>query len=268
MAECFAANERSINLRSDHRLRDARNQASVCARSSCPAVVRAACQTRVTELTGAIPTVVFEATDATGNDLSHVAVRMDQQPFADLLDGAALEADPGDHIFSFETAGQPKVDKHVLIYEGEKDKRVRVELGAAAIAPTPPPPAESSGLGTSKVIGLSVGGAGVAGILVGSVFGILTFSAWSSAGTACGPGGTPHCALNGAMAATADKASATTDGAISTVAFIVGGALAASGLVVFLAGGGHAHPDGPARALDVAPTVGPGYAGLGLRAEF
>jgi hypothetical protein len=268
MAECFAANESSIKLRYDHRLREARNVAGVCAASSCPAVVRAACQKRVTELTFAIPTIVFEAKDASGNDASLVTVTMDGQPFAERLDGVALDADPGRHVFSFVITGHPQVDKHVLLYEGEKGKRVQIQLVAAAIAPIPPRTAEASGLGTPKLIGLTVGSVGVAGIVVGSVAGILTFSAWSSAGTACGPGGTPHCAPGGEVNANGDKSTAQHDGTISTVAFIAGGALAATGLVVFLTGGHHAHEDSPTPAIALAPTVAPDQAGFVLRGAF
>ncbi len=46
MAECLAANESAIRLRSDHELRQAREQTLVCASPTCPAEVHNACQPR------------------------------------------------------------------------------------------------------------------------------------------------------------------------------------------------------------------------------
>src|ERR1019366_8252764 len=76
-ADCLSANESSIKLRGEHKLRDARTQALICSASSCPTDVRNACTRRVAEVTAAIPTVTFEAKDAAGNDLTVVRVTMD-----------------------------------------------------------------------------------------------------------------------------------------------------------------------------------------------
>jgi hypothetical protein len=80
----------------------------------------------------------------------------------------------------------------------------------------------------AKTIGLIVGGAGVAGIAVGSIFGLLASSKWSSAKNDCGqgcPDGSP---------ARSEESEASTDGTVSTIAFAIGGVALATGLVVYL----------------------------------
>jgi hypothetical protein len=291
MSECLSANEKAIDLRGEHKLRQARDQALVCAASSCPGEVRDTCQVRVRDLNAAIPTIVFEVKDASGNDLSAVVVAMDGQPFATRLDGNAVPIDPGDHLFSFAAEGRPTVEKHVVIYEGDKGRRERIQLGGTetALPPastlpaaetTPVTPATttpesqvatespSSGLGTQKVIGLTLGGAGVIGVGVGSVLGAMTLSAWSSVKNACGAGGASRCSSSNPAAVTSDHDTARTDGTISTVAFVAGGAFVATGLVVFLTGG-HRSPEGrPASAVAVAPSFGPGHAGVAFSGAF
>jgi serine/threonine-protein kinase len=170
-----------------------------------------------------------------------------------------------------------------MIYEGDKGRRERIQLGAAAAVPPPsastsmvpavPAPetpattgSPSSELGTQKIVGLTLGGAGVVGVGVGSVLGLLTISAWSSVKNACGPGGTTSCAASNPSTVTSDHNTAQTDGTISTVAVIAGGVLFATGLVVFLTGGHHGHEESPAVA--VVPSVGPGQAGVALIGAF
>jgi hypothetical protein len=290
MSECLSANETAIKLRSDHKLRQARDEALVCAASSCPGEVREACQKRVTELNTAIPSIVFEVKDTSGSDVSAVVVTMDGQPFAASLGGTAIPVDPGDHTFSFAAAGQPSMEKHVLIYEGDKGRRERIQLGAAAAVPasvgfdiaasragdavrdsTRDPAttgSASSELGTQKIVGLALGGVGVVGIGVGSALGLLTVSAWSGVKNACGSGGASSCAASNPSTVTSDHNTAQTDGAISTVAFIAGGVLFATGLVVFLTGGHHGREESPASAVAVVPSVGPGQARVALTGTF
>jgi hypothetical protein len=144
-ADCLSANEHSIQLRADHKLRDARAQLLICAAASCPADIRNACMQRVAKVNDAIPTVVFEVKDANDNELTAVTVTMDGQPLVARLEGTAISLDPGEHVFGFEAAEQPRVEKRLVIHEGEKDRRERVIVGAAAappasgVAPAPAP---------------------------------------------------------------------------------------------------------------------------------
>jgi hypothetical protein len=204
-AGCLTAAETSLALRNQRRLREARAQLLVCSAPSCPADVRTECIRRVTELNQAIPTVVFEAKDPAGNDLSDVKVTMDGQPLADRLDGPALTIDPGVHVFVFEAPGQPPVQKKFVIREGDRERRERVTLGSvpasvpavvvvsAPTAPASPLAASAEGPlrpmaasrvdgapprseappergGTQRTIGVILGVAGVAAVATGVAY--------------------------------------------------------------------------------------------------
>ncbi len=187
-AECLAANNNSIDLRSDHKLRAARAQLLVCAAAACPGDVRKECIRGVGELDMAIPTVVFEATDGARKDLSAVTVTMDGEPFADHLDGTAIPVDPGDHTFTFATAGQPAMQKRLIIRESQKDRREAVQFGEPpappAIAPAAPATPEHR-LGTQKIVAMVTGGLAVVGLGLGSAFGLMAASRKSDAEAVC-----------------------------------------------------------------------------------
>ena len=117
-----------------------------------------------------------------------------------------------------------------------------------------------------------MGGVGLVGLGVGTVFGVMASSAWSSAKSACedipssctAPAGRT---LNSAlMSAYSDRSRTETDGTISTAGFIAGGVLVAAGAAVFLTG--RRHEEGPAAGVTVAPSIGPGRAGVGLNGVF
>jgi hypothetical protein len=272
MAECLAANESAIKLHADHKLIQARDQSLVCAAPSCPARVSEVCQARAMNLTATIPTIVFEVTDPSGNVVTEVDVTMDGQPFAARLDGRALTVDPGDHLFRFAMPGEAKVERHVVISEGDRIRHEKVQLGSAPVAPLVAPAAptaqsrRSTGLGTRGVVGLTVGGVGAVGLGVGTVFGVMAMSAWSDVKSACQPGTPSRCPITDQPAASSKQSTAQTDGAISTVGFIAGGVLVATGAVLFLTG---RHREGStAPTVAVAPTVGPGQTGFSLTGAF
>jgi len=189
-SDCLGANDRSIALRNRHQLRAARSQLLICASASCPQDIRDECVRRVAEVNAQLPTIVFEAKDTEGNDLSAVAVTLDGHPWVDHLDGTALSLDPGEHLFGFKTQSGPALTRRWIIREGEKGRREPVVLGPVQPGPvptsrlTPPPPRLSyeppargssrsshepvpetgSSHGTQRVIGVIVGGLGVAGL--------------------------------------------------------------------------------------------------------
>src|SRR5579864_2251399 len=99
VADCLASSDASLKLGREHRLREERAQLLICAATDCPVVIRNECIRRVDEVNAAIPTLIFEAKDAAGNDLSAVKVTMDGEVLAQSLDGTALSIDPGLHTF-------------------------------------------------------------------------------------------------------------------------------------------------------------------------
>jgi hypothetical protein len=126
-------------------------------------------------------------------------------------------------------------------------------------APAPPEPPPSSPMGTPRVLGLVAGGVGVAGIAVGSVFGLMSISQKNQQQSACGS--TPSCTGTDHAQAVSDHASAVTDGLVSTVGIVAGGALLVGGAVLFFA------VPGPGD-VQVTPSVGAGGGGLSLSGSF
>src|SRR5262245_41221309 len=127
-ADCLAANDKSISLRNEHKLLAARAQLSVCAASSCPGDIRKACMRRIDQMNASVPTVVFEAKDGSGNDLTAVKVKMDGEILAERLEGTAISLDPGAHSFTFEAQDQPTITKQLVVREGQKDRREPIQF--------------------------------------------------------------------------------------------------------------------------------------------
>jgi hypothetical protein len=267
--QCIAANTKAQDLRRDGKLSEARAQLQTCGDPSCPALVRDDCTRRLNELEGAQPTIIFDAKDGSGHDLSAVSVTMDGHPFADKLDGKALPVDPGEHEFTFTVAEQPPVTEKIVIKESAKERHESLVIGtpppppAVAVDMAPAPAAAAEGMGTQKKVGIVLGAVGIAGVAVGGVFGLLTASAISKQKTDCAS--SANCA-NHAQAAS-DHSTWTTDGTVSTVAFIAGGALIASGAVLFFTAR-HATEEPTAAGLVVMPSLGPSGGGMLLRGEF
>jgi len=293
MSECLSANESAVKLRGDHKLRQARDQALVCAAASCPGEVRDACQRRVTELTTAIPTIVFLAKDGAGHDLVTVKVSMDGEPIANRLDGTPIPIDPGLHKFTFEAAGEGPVEQSFVIGQGQRDRRETITFASAdasasptpqsapspsssglsptpsALAPAEPPALPSSPGKGQRLAGIVVGVAGVVGLGLGGVFGGIASSDWSNAKKFC-TGMTLSCTTSAGSTGYQDESSATTMATLSTAAFIAGGVLAAGGVVLFLTAPKSSSSDAPAsaRGVELVPAGGPAGAGLTVRGWF
>jgi len=241
-SDCLSANEASLTARSQNKLRDARTALLKCAAPSCPADVRDECIRGVNEINAALPTLVFEVKDATGADLIEVKVTMDGEPLADRLDGTALPVDPGAHTFSFEAAaGQAKVDKQLVVREGEKDRHERIAFGGP---PAPAPPSRAAGtvldsapsgnaspssrLGPQRIGAIAAAGVGLVGVALGIGFAADSSSKHDSAHavcpqTQCPPGTNGVDLWNQAISA----------GNIATAAFVVGAVGLAAGAALW-----------------------------------
>jgi hypothetical protein len=244
IAECLNANDKSIALRNEHKLLAARKELLVCAASTCPAEVRKECMRRIDLVNTSLPTVVLEAKDGAGNDLSAVKVTLDGDVLVEKLDGTSISLDPGAHTFTFEVAGQPSITKQLVIREGQKDRREVLQFGAPPPATSAPsttattkaaanPAIEtsvdqvsSSSGGTQRVLAVVAAGVGVVGIGVGSVFGLQSMSKHSDASAKC-PGA---CSDQAGVDLWNDARSA---GNLSTIAFAVGGVGLATGAILW-----------------------------------
>lgn len=235
---CVDASGQGQTLRDAHRLLEAREQLRICAQASCPIVVQRDCAAWLEQLDLALPTVVFDARDPAGNDISAASVTIDGRPLTTTLDGTALPVDPGEHTFTFEVAGQPPVTRTLVLKEGDKARRVPVVIGTAAGAgpsgaPVSPAPHHPAGLRPQQTAGLVVGGVGMAALAAGGAFGLLATSAKSEYERHCGSAiGAPagFCDALGVSG----HSDASTKATLSTALFIGGGALAGLGATLFL----------------------------------
>jgi hypothetical protein len=64
---------------------------------------------------------------------------MDGVQLAERLDGIALAVDPGEHAFTFSSAGQPEIRKSFVIRQGDKDRHERIAFGPPPGLAAPPP---------------------------------------------------------------------------------------------------------------------------------
>jgi serine/threonine-protein kinase len=111
-----------------------------------------------------------------------------------------------------------------------------------------------------KIAGFVIGGAGLAGIVVGSVFGSMAFSDWSSAESACKLG---SCTAQDYITAGSDKSNASSAGTISTIGFIAGGVALATGVTLIILA-----PKKSSTSVGVLPTLGPGGGGMLIGGTF
>ena len=256
--ECAAANETAQDLRRAGKLREARKRLALCTAAGCPGPIREDCAQRLKEVEGALPTVIFEATNAAGHDLSAVRVTVDGATLLEKLDGTPVVLDPGEHRLVFEAEGLGTAHDTVVLREGERGRRVRIVFHSGA----PPgkegeatPAKEESH--TQRAFGISLGAAGLAGIIVGAVFGVVSKSTYDNAvQSECG-GDPTRCTAQGAQ----DGRTAHSQATVSTVAFAGGAAL--------LAGGAALYFTSPSSGdVSVGPAVGSGGAGLALHGRW
>lgn len=234
-SQCLEASDASLKAGNEHKLLSERKELLICAASSCPGEIRKECARRVEEVNASIPTLVFQAKDPTGADLSAVRVTMDGNVLAEQLNGTALAVDPGAHAFKFETAGQEAVEKQLVVHEGEKERREAIQFGSPVNDDVnhPTEAAASGGHKTQKIVAVVVAGVGVVGLGLGGTFGVMAMSKKDDAKKAC----PDVCADADGQQAWKD---AKTAGTISTAGFIAGGVLLATGAVLwFTAGPSH-----------------------------
>jgi hypothetical protein len=176
-ASCIAASENAQKLRGDQHLLAARDAFKLCARDTCPAVVRKDCDENFEALDKKlIPTIVLRARNAAGEDVVTASVKVDEQPTP--LDGNPVSVDPGRHKIRVITDDESKV-VDILAVQGERNRVVVVTFDgkptptnnptvSATVAPAAP--SSSTGSVVQRVVGLSMIGLGVVSLGVGVVF--------------------------------------------------------------------------------------------------
>lgn len=142
--------------------------------------------------------------------------------------GAPLPLDPGMHELR---ASAPQRASWTHTFNVRADGAVTEvtvpELAAEPIKPVTPPPSPHAGLPAQRIAALAVGGVGVAGVIVGTVFGLRSMSKHNESERHC-----PD--IHDCNAAGIDAMQAAyRAGNVSTVAFIVGGVGLAGGAVLW-----------------------------------
>jgi hypothetical protein len=268
VGECLSATESSLALRNAHKLRAAQAALQVCSAASCPAEIREECLHRIATVGASMPTLLLTVKTGEGKELTDVKVTADGEVLTDRLDGKPLPLDPGSHQLTFEVSGQPPVSQTFVLREGEKNRQETVVVAIPAPQPavgvpvTSPPESDTASSdgwwnrrgNRQRFAGVVVGGAGVVSVVLGGVFGGLSFSSWSQANTAC----PSHAGCS--PAATSERSSAVSDATGSTVGFVAAGLLLAGGLTLYLTA-----PKSKTEAPRMGVEVGPGALGLAGR---
>lgn len=232
---CIAANERSIELRHDHRLLAARDELVVCSDVACPELVRAECVRHLEEVVAAIPSIVFAIKDSDGADLSAVKITVDGRPLVERVDGSAISIDPGEHKFTFDAEGRTSATRTLVVREAEKGRRESVVLSASE---------PSSGTPALRIAGITSMAAGVVGVGLGAFFGLRASSLHDDVVNAC-----PAYPTCGVDSANADNRSSQSSALVSTVGFVVGATLLAAGVTLFVIGSSHSSVRATANGL-------------------
>ena len=182
-----------------------------------------------------------------GKRLSYVTFRFPEvKDLIVLLDGKALTPasagtrvpiDPGDHDLDARAPGKAAWTTRVKIGPGPGERTVVVPVladdGAPTAGPPPPPSASPDGGGSARdggaqrAVGWVALGVGVTGLAAGTVFGVRTLSQKSTVDEHCAGS---RCDDAGLRANDGAKDSAT----LSTIAFVVGGAALATGIVLLV----------------------------------
>ncbi len=221
-------------------------------------------QKELAELTPRIPGIVVKVK---GVDATTLKITIDGVQLSAALVGESRPVNPGPHhIVAATDAEQAETD--VTVVEAEQ-KVVTLKFkgvpGAVvapvnAAAPSAPPAESASKSGLSRTLGWTAVGVGGAGIVVGAVTGILVLSKKSSI--------EKRDDCRGSVCLTTESGDANSYNSlrsVSTIAFVAGGVLAGTGVVLLLTApksseSALAHP--PPRVGSLALQLGFGSAAL------
>jgi hypothetical protein len=160
--------------------------------------------------------------------------------------GVALAVDPGIHTIVVRAHGHADLQRAVTLREGESHS-VDLALGPAVASASAEPDASSTGE-TRRTVGIVLGAAGLVGIGVGTVFGFVSKATYDDARKHC-PRGPDFCDADGVSGGSTAHSQA----ALSTIAFIAGGAFSVGGAALYFTAPHH---------VTIAPTAARNQAGL------
>ncbi len=181
--------------------------------------------------------------------VGYTEVRRDAFVMEPATFGVAVPVDPGPHVVRATGPAVPVFEVTIDVQSEGETARVVVR-----------PPAVTLGVAhpgrSQRIVGLVLGGVGVAALGVAAGFGLRARAQWKDAqsdceGTVCGP--------RGVTLADAANRSAT----LADIGLVVGAVSLVAGIVVYFAA-----PRGDRAVARIVPLVGPTTAGLGLAGTF
>lgn len=164
--------------------------------------------------------------DASTAAVQGLEVTCDGNLLAPTANGVALELDPGEHVVTASAPGRSPFSQTIRVGEGAGNYEVAISLPLQQTATTVPPPVSGAASvqqqgapywSTQRMAAVAAGGLGVAGVVVGTVFGLKVASKMDQARDRCG-GATSGCPQE--SLALQDQAE--TPARLSTAAFTLG----------------------------------------------
>lgn len=193
-------------------------------------------------------------------------VKWDGRAIGAGLLGSAFPVDSGEHTIEAGAPGHKSWTGKVVVRTNGGTSNVEVPelaLGTTDAAPGAMGP-DVPFWGTQRTLSLGAGFVGLAGLVVGSIYGVKAIGKKSDADAACAPTDPTRCSEAGAAFRVEEKSA----GTISTVSFITGGVMFVGGVVLFVtAPRSHAKAVEAGR-VEVIPAVAGGDLGLSLRGSF
>jgi hypothetical protein len=225
-------------------------EAEASAKAGRHSEVEALARERAEQIARELPTIEIRVDRAAAS--AGLSVRIDSLVLGAAEWGVPRPADPGRHVIEASSPGQPTFRREIELVRGGPPSVVLIpslRQGGAADAGT-----ASAGprLGSQRVAAIVVGGVGVVGVAVGTIFGLRSISKGNDSDA--------HCEGNICDAAGVQlRDEALSAGTVSTVAF-VGGALGlAGGAALWFTARDHESSAG------VTPVIGLGSIGLNGR---
>lgn len=170
----------------------------------------------------------------------------------------SIPVDAGEHTIVVSAPARSPWQTSISLSEAQAEKVTVPELEAAALP-------------GQKIGAIVAGGVGVAGFIVGGVFGSLTISKWAEAVEACASAGDrqvscPTQAQANNAQALGDEA--TTLATVSNIAFVVGGAALVGAGVLWLTAPSESATSGSAPLRIGIAAPGPGSIGGAVKGSF
>jgi len=195
-----------------------------------------------------------------------LVIRLDKEEVPRAMFGTKMNVDPGAHVIEATAPGYEVWQTTVTVGDHNDAKELKIPTLTKIVVTTPVTPVTPAGPNPAlRPAAYAVGGLGVAGLVVGGVFGGLALSAKSTLAGECPKN---VCSTGKAQS---DRAAAATKALVSTLGVSIGGAALVTGVVLFVVSRPSAKSDeAPAAAprTSLLPSFGPDGGRLTLTGSF